>query len=56
MTEELTPPDLSDMSTIELCALMMACGMSNDPSDKAFVKACREELAKRKNPPKESHD
>jgi len=27
---------------------MLACGMSNDPTDKAFAKACRDELAKRK--------
>lgn len=41
-------PDLGHMTTRELCQLMLACGSSNDPSDKAFVKACRDEIAKRK--------
>jgi len=45
-------PDLSHMSNDDLCALMLACGLSNDPSDRAFVKACRDELAKRKPEPK----
>ena len=44
-------PDLSDMSNDDLCAMMLACGMSGDPSDAAFVKACRDELAKRKPEP-----
>lgn len=48
MQDELLPPDLSDTPTNDLCALMLVCGMSNDPSDKMFVKACRDELAKRK--------
>lgn len=51
MDDELLPPDLSDTPTPDLCALMMACGMSKDPSDKMFAKACRDELAKR-NPDK----
>lgn len=45
---EFEQPDLSDMSSDDLCAMMLGCGMSNDPSDQAFVKACRDELAKRK--------
>ena len=49
--DELLPPDLSDMPTPDLCELMQACGISNDPSDKMFVKACRDELAKRKPAP-----
>jgi len=44
-------PDLSMMSNDDICALMLATGMSNDPSDKAFCKACRDELAKRKPQP-----
>ena len=48
MNDELPPPDLSDTPKNDLCALMLACGMSNDPSDKMFVRACRDELAKRK--------
>lgn len=52
--DEFLPPDLSDMSNDDLCAMMLACGMSNDQSDRQFVKACRDELAKRKPAPKES--
>lgn len=46
-------PDLSEMTNDDLCALMLACGMSDDQSDKMFVKACRDELAKRKPEKKE---
>ena len=46
-------PDLSEMTNDDLCALILACGMSNESSDKAFVKACRDELAKRKPETKE---
>ena len=48
MSEELLPPDLSDMSNADLCQLMLVCGMSNDKSDQMFAKACRDELARRK--------
>lgn len=48
MQDELLPPDLSDTPTQDLCALMMTCGLSDDPSDQMFAKACRDELAKRK--------
>jgi len=46
--QKLEAPELDHMSTHDLCWLMLACGLSEDPSDKAFVKACRDELAKRK--------
>jgi len=49
MTElKFEAPDLTNMSSDDLCAFMIACGTSEDPSDKAFVKACRDELAQRK--------
>ena len=51
MLADLQPtqaPDLSDMTNDDLCSLMLVAGFSNDPSDKAFSKACRDELAKRK--------
>jgi len=48
MNNELLPPDLSHTPTQDLCMLMMDCSMSDDPSDKMFAKACRDELAKRK--------
>ena len=52
MTEQQDEaPDLSMMSNDDLCSLMLATGMSNDPSDKAFCRACRDELAKRKPAP-----
>jgi len=46
--DDFLPPDLSDMSTDDLCDLMLACWMSNDKSDRVFAKACRDEIAKRK--------
>jgi hypothetical protein len=48
MTDELLPLDLSETTTPELIALMMACGLSDDPSNRMLAKACRDELAKRK--------
>lgn len=45
----IDPPDLSHMDKRDLCALLLECGMSNDPSDRAFAKACRDELARRKD-------
>jgi hypothetical protein len=42
-------PDVSHMSKNDLCILLFACGLSNDPSDRAFAKACRDELARRKD-------
>ncbi|MES2973340.1 MAG: hypothetical protein V4757_07010 [Pseudomonadota bacterium] len=48
MSKQFEAPDLSDMSTDDLCAMMLACGMSNDRSDRDFAKACRDELARRK--------
>ena len=49
MTEpKFEAPDLTSMSSDDLCTFMIACGMCEDPSDKAFVKACRDELAQRK--------
>lgn len=42
-------PDLSHMDKNDLCALLLACGMSDDPSDRVFAKACRDELARRKD-------
>jgi hypothetical protein len=41
-------PDLSDVPTDDLAGLLLACAMSNDPSDRAFAKACRDEIARRK--------
>ena len=41
-------PDLSFMSAADLVTLMGECGRSDDSSDKAFAKACRDELSKRK--------
>ena len=46
--DEFERPDLSNMTTDDLCGLMLACGLSDDKSDKAFAKACRDEIAKRK--------
>lgn len=46
--KEIETPDLADIPESDLCALMMACSMSDDPTNKAFAKACRDELAKRK--------
>lgn len=48
------PPDLSETPTQDLCGLMLACSLSNDPTDKAFAKACRDEIARRKPTP-DSH-
>jgi hypothetical protein len=42
------PPDLSHMSTDDLCQLLLMTGASHFPTDKAFAKACRDEIAKRK--------
>lgn len=39
---------LSSLSVNDICAMMLACGMSNDKSDRAFAKECALELAKRK--------
>lgn len=52
--DEFERPDLSDMTTDDLCGLMLACGLSDDESDKAFAKACRDEIAKRK--PEKTHN
>ena len=41
-------PAFQDMPVDDLVRLMMACSMSNDPTDKAFAKACREEIKRRK--------
>ena len=46
--EKYKAPDLSHMSTNDLCALMFATATSNDKSDKDFAMACRDEIAKRK--------
>jgi hypothetical protein len=43
-------PDLSATSAADLVALMTACGLSPDPSDQEFARACRDELARRKPP------
>ena len=51
MSEEFETPDLSGASDADLCRLMFVTGLSNDPSDKAFCKACRDELARRKPAP-----
>lgn len=45
----LETPDLSCMDKDGLCAMLLMCGMSSDPSDRAFAKACRDELARRKD-------
>lgn len=45
----LEAPDVSHMTKDDLCALLLTCGMSNDPSDRVFAKACRDELARRKD-------
>jgi hypothetical protein len=42
------PPDLSHMSTDDLCQLLIMTGASHEPTDRAFAKACRDEIAKRK--------
>lgn len=42
------PPDLSHMSTDDLCHLLLMTGGSDHPTDKAFAKQCRDEIAKRK--------
>lgn len=46
-------PDLSFMTTADLVALMGECGQSPEPSDQAFAKACRDEIARRK--PEKKH-
>ena len=46
--EAFEPPDFSETSTDDLCGMMLACGASEDESDKMFAKACRDEIAKRK--------
>jgi hypothetical protein len=48
MTEAYQSPDLSGFSTDELCQLMLASGMVGD---KDFVKACRDEISRRKPQP-----
>ena len=45
---EIERPDLSHTPTSDLAAMMIVCGMSNDPSDKQFAKFCREEISRRK--------
>jgi hypothetical protein len=47
-TEGEAFPALREMTNFELVMLMGQCGKSDDPSDKAFAKACRDELASRK--------
>lgn len=49
---EYEAPDLSHMTTDELCQLMIVCAMSNEQSDRDFAKACKDEIAKRKHVPK----
>jgi len=49
----MSAPDLSMMSNDDLCALMLATGSSNDPTDREFCKACRDELARRKPEPRQ---
>ena len=44
-------PDLTHMSQLDLLLLMRQCGLSDDPSDKSFAKACRDELSRRKPSP-----
>lgn len=51
--DEFEAPDLSHTSTDDLCDMMLLCGKSEDPSDKAFVRFCRDEIARRKPEPKE---
>ena len=41
-------PDLSHMSTDDLCQLLLMTGGSREETDKKFAKACRDEIAKRK--------
>jgi hypothetical protein len=43
-------PDLSHMSIPDLIAMASECIGSPDESDREFAKACRDELAKRKQP------
>lgn len=47
-TGPVEAPDLSGMDNDTLCAMLILCGRSDDPTDKAFAKACRDQLAKRK--------
>ena len=47
-TGPVEAPDLSGMDSDGLCAMLLMCGRSSDPTDRAFAKACRDELAKRK--------
>jgi len=47
--EEYEAPDLSDMPVSDLVPLMLACSMSNDKSDQAFARACRDEIARKKD-------
>lgn len=48
MNEKYEAPDLSDVPTADLCDLMLVCAFNNDPSDRFFAAACRDETAKRK--------
>jgi hypothetical protein len=48
MSAQQQTPDLSEVPTQDLCGLMLACSCSNDKSDRDFVKACRDEIARRK--------
>lgn len=41
-------PMLDHMSTADLVAMMGECARSDDPSDQAFAKSCRDEIARRK--------
>lgn len=41
-------PDLTQTSTDDIVVMLMTCGLSRDPDDQAFAKACRDELARRK--------
>lgn len=54
MIHKFESPDLSDMPTDDLVALMCGCSYSHDPSDKSFAKACRDEIAKRKLEPEDN--
>lgn len=53
MSHDFPPDDLSDVPEADLVGMMLACGTSNHPTDKAHVKACRDELARRKPKPEE---
>ena len=45
---ELLPPDLSGIPNSGLVDMMAECSDSSDESDKMFLAACRDELARRK--------